>query len=95
MTEKDPHVAKVLSGNPTFEMGDVVKIRSGGPSMVVRKIEGDEIHCEWFDKSTVKSHTFLKVQLSHTTPDQIPIFTINMGGESNTPPWEREGGGAS
>ena len=90
MTEKDPYVAKVLSKNPIFEIGDVVKLRSGGPSMVVRKLKNKEVFCEWFDKATARSHSFLKAQLVHTTPDQTPIVNFNIDG---APPWEREGGG--
>ena len=92
MSEKDPHVAKVLSKNAVFEIGDVVKVKSGGPSMTIRELVGDEVYCEWFDKAVVKSHTFLKAQLVHTTPDQTPILNVNFG-DSEVPPWEREGGG--
>jgi uncharacterized protein YodC (DUF2158 family) len=93
VTEKDPYVTKALAKNPAFEVGDVVKLSSGGPSMTIREVSESEVHCEWFDKATVKSHSFLKSQLAHTTPDQLPILSINVGGKENenVPPWEREG----
>ena len=31
-----------------LQIGDVVKLKSGGPWMTVYKIEGDEISCVWF-----------------------------------------------
>lgn len=30
------------------EAGDVVVLRSGGPSMTVVKVEGETVHCIWF-----------------------------------------------
>jgi uncharacterized protein YodC (DUF2158 family) len=91
MTEKDSYVAKVLSKNPKFEIGDVVKLKAGGPSMVIRKMKDKEVFCEWFDKATAKLHSFLKAQLVHTTPNQTPILNINFGNKGgDTPPWERK-----
>ncbi len=31
-----------------LQIGDVVKLKSGGPWMTVYKIEGDAISCIWF-----------------------------------------------
>jgi uncharacterized protein YodC (DUF2158 family) len=90
MTDRDPHVAKVLSENPIFEVGDVVRLKSGGPSMMIRSIDGNEIFCEWFDKAVPRSHSFLKAQLAHTTPEQTPILNVNYGGDAgDVPPWKR------
>jgi hypothetical protein len=59
--------------------------------MSIRSINEDEVFCEWFDKSATRSHTFLKKQLKHTTPEQIPIIAINRftpeGTSEDTPPW--------
>jgi uncharacterized protein YodC (DUF2158 family) len=32
-----------------FNSGDVVILKSGGPSMTVSDVEGDEVICDWFD----------------------------------------------
>lgn len=31
-----------------LQIGDVVKLKSGGPWMTVYKIEGDDVSCIWF-----------------------------------------------
>lgn len=31
-----------------LQIGDVVKLKSGGPWMTVYKIQGDEVSCVWF-----------------------------------------------
>ena len=37
-----------------YDVGDVVKLKSGGPKMTVEKIDEDEfIHCVWFDEMNV------------------------------------------
>ena len=92
MTEKDAHVSKQLSKNPKFEIGDVVRLTAGSPSMNIRNVDGDNILCEWFDKATPRVHIFLKAQLVHTNPEQTPIININIGDDKNnkdTPPWKR------
>jgi uncharacterized protein YodC (DUF2158 family) len=49
-----------------FELGETVRLRSGGPLMTVDSINGDEIWCEWFDDKnqpqarSYKAHTLTK-----------------------------------
>jgi uncharacterized protein YodC (DUF2158 family) len=43
--------------------GDQVQLKSGGPIMTIKWIQGEEAYCEWFDKSDVKGHVFNLPQL--------------------------------
>ena len=36
--------------NETIKAGDKVRLKSGGPLMVVSYTEGDEAGCEWFNE---------------------------------------------
>jgi len=44
----------------TFEVGDVVRLKSGGPAMTVEEVGdsplagGPYVHCTWFDTSSKK-----------------------------------------
>jgi uncharacterized protein YodC (DUF2158 family) len=36
-----------------FQIGDVVRLRSGGPTMTVQENDGSEVLCQWFTKDNV------------------------------------------
>lgn len=48
----------------TFKGGDVVQLKSGGPIMTIKWVEGNEALCQWFDKSDIKQHKFSLEQLN-------------------------------
>jgi len=33
-----------------FQVGDVVRLKSGGPAMTITYVGADEAACEWFDE---------------------------------------------
>jgi uncharacterized protein YodC (DUF2158 family) len=84
-TDQDP--------NRPIAAGDLVHLKSGGPTMTVRSIEGDIVECEWFDKSALKKHKFKLHSLRRGPHSNRPIFSINFGPgddeNSEKPPWER------
>jgi uncharacterized protein YodC (DUF2158 family) len=44
-----------------LQIGDVVKLKSGGPWMTVEKIEGDAVSCIWFpDNNAAVTRSFHK-----------------------------------
>ncbi len=57
-----------------FKIGDIVQLKSGGPSMTVRgyePVDSDEVVCEWFDKTTFCSKAFHQGTL---TTYQSPVI---------------------
>jgi len=48
--------------NSIFQPGDVVQLKSGGPSMTVETLTDDNstitVHCSWFEKSTLHEKAF-------------------------------------
>ena len=44
----------------SFQIGDVVKLKSGGPNMTVSTIKQEEIWCAWFDNNQEPKKAFFK-----------------------------------
>ena len=42
-----------------FETGDVVRLKAGGPPMVVRSVSGDTAYCQWYAGVDLHQGTFL------------------------------------
>jgi uncharacterized protein YodC (DUF2158 family) len=47
----------------TFEAGDVVRLKAGGPPMVVRAASGDTAYCQWYSGLDLHQGTFLFTSL--------------------------------
>lgn len=52
----------------TFAVGDTVKLKSGGPTMTVAELEGEDVVCLWFDKSQQCKQRFPAATLQKNTP---------------------------
>lgn len=50
-----------------LKVGDVVRLISGGTSMTIEKIDGDDVSCIWFEGSKVMRATFLYKTLKAVT----------------------------
>ncbi|HZN47679.1 MAG TPA: DUF2158 domain-containing protein [Ramlibacter sp.] len=46
-----------------FEAGDIVRLKSGGPPMVVRSVGGDTAYCQWYAGVDLHQGTFLFTSL--------------------------------
>ena len=42
-----------------IEKGTVVRLKSGGPPMVVRSVSADQAYCEWFTETERRQGTFI------------------------------------
>ena len=55
-----------------FQSGDVVQLKSGGPSMTVETVTDDNgaitVHCSWFEKSTLHEKAFSEKLLKKYKP---------------------------
>jgi uncharacterized protein YodC (DUF2158 family) len=53
-----------------LEIGDLVRLNSGGPLMTVAAVDGDQINCVWFRSDHVpQKETFSKALLTKVSPD--------------------------
>ena len=59
-----------------LKIGDVVRLKSGGPSMTVRSLDGEFVDCEWFSKGELYAHPFPLQMIVKTSPEQLPVFVI-------------------
>jgi uncharacterized protein YodC (DUF2158 family) len=57
--------------NALFKIGDVVRLRSGGPAMTVKtEDDGDgQVECQWFEKRKAHSSWFPAKSLTESEPD--------------------------
>jgi len=53
------------------KVGDVVRLKSGGPAMTVDFIDGEQVTCVWFEKTKEKRATFSKGSLEPSQPTGI------------------------
>lgn len=53
----------VVTGAEEFKTGDVVRLRIGGPPMVIRAVSGDFAYCQWFAGLELRQGTFLFASL--------------------------------
>lgn len=47
-----------MAADQKFKIGDEVPHKSGGPRMVVKGYDGEEVICEWFNKNTPYEKAF-------------------------------------
>ena len=62
-----------MANSETFEIGDVVRLKSGGPQMCIVTTGSRGCQCEWFDGSDVKKHDFIFETLVKENPDDNEI----------------------
>ena len=61
------------STTPSFKIGDIVKLKSGGPDMTVRDESriGESVYsCQWFAGKKLESGRFAPESLELVVPDK-------------------------
>lgn len=62
-----------------FEMGDMVRLKGGGPAMVVRAISGDTAYCQWYSETRLQQGTFLLASLQDINREPRPAAPVRAG----------------
>ena len=58
-----------------FEAGDVVRLRAGGPPMVVRATSRDTAYCQWYAGVDLHQGTFLFTSLRDVGRERRSVVT--------------------
>ena len=60
-----------------FEAGDIVRLRAGGPPMVVRAVSGDTAYCQWYAGIDLHQGTFLFTSLRDIGRERRSVGTAS------------------
>lgn len=47
-----------------MQAGDTVQLKSGGPLMTIKWVDGNDAYCEWFDGAKIMGAPFVVAQLN-------------------------------
>lgn len=67
-------------------MGDVVRLKSGGPAMIVRAVSGDTAYCQWYSETRLQQGTFLLASLRDINHEPRPAAPGRAGAPGLTVP---------
>ena len=60
----------------TFQVGDVVKLKSGGEAMTIEEIDGEDVTCVWFESKRVQRATFAVATLIKYVRPSVSVGVI-------------------
>ena len=60
-----------------LEIGDTVKLNSGGPLMTIQHFNDDKCVCRWFDGNELKSSEFYNSEIYVSEESKIPEIEID------------------
>ena len=70
-----------------FEAGDIARLKTGGPPMVVRAVSGDTAYCQWYAGVDLHQGTFLFSSLRNVSSERrTPVAAASAASASVTPP---------
>ncbi len=75
-TLSDRHLQEALQGPSPLHIGQIVKLRSGGPQLTVRLIDGSDAVCIWFygeklQEKTLPITTLIPVDFEPLAEEQL------------------------
>ena len=59
---------------PTFNPGDVVVLKSGGPKMTVTAVHTDHVRVVWFTHGRTDDNCYPKISLQHVAQDSPGLY---------------------
>jgi uncharacterized protein YodC (DUF2158 family) len=66
-------VSKTFNQYEDFNVGDVVRLKSGGPDMTVDNANFSRVVCTWFDSNNILHHqSFDQGAIEKVTPAEKP-----------------------
>jgi len=65
-----------MDNDERFETGDVVRLKAGGPPMVVRAVSGDTAYCQWYAGVDLHQGTFLFRSLHDIGRERRAAFSL-------------------
>lgn len=68
-----------------FQAGDVVRLKAGGPPMVVRAVSRDTAYCQWFAGIELHQGTFLFTSLRNISGERRSANFIAQAGLALSP----------
>jgi uncharacterized protein YodC (DUF2158 family) len=69
-----------------FQTGDVVRLKAGGPPMVVRAVSGDTAYCQWYAGVDLHQGTFLFTSLHDINREPRSLSTSHLASAPEHPP---------
>jgi uncharacterized protein YodC (DUF2158 family) len=62
-----------------LEAGDVVRLKAGGPPMIVRAVSGDTAYCQWYAGVDLHQGTFLFTSLEDISRQRRAAAVTHVG----------------
>ena len=73
-----------VSDREQFETGDIVRLKAGGPPMVVRAVSGDTAYCQWYAGVDLHQGTFLFSSLHDIGRERRSALALHQGDAGTT-----------
>ena len=81
----------------TFKVGDLVQLKSGGPTMTVDEVSGTRLWAVWFSAGAKRERELFAVETLFYTAAPLPektAYSLNSEIAANWTPSGSKGGGA-
>jgi uncharacterized protein YodC (DUF2158 family) len=60
----------------TFTVGEIVQLKSGGPRMTIKSIDGSDVACIWFSGHKLNGRSFPLMTLMASSAESLSTMTL-------------------